>query len=83
MELAALGRVGGRRDAALQHDTVHLHRGIGDGDGGEQGFGVGVQRVAEDILRGAILHQIAQIHDAHRVGDVLHHGQIMADEQVR
>ena len=53
VELAALGRVGGRRDAALQHDTVHLHRGIGDGDGGEQGFGVGVQRVAEDILRGS------------------------------
>ena len=42
-----------------------------------------MQRVAEDVLRSAILHQIAQIHNAHRVGDVLHHGQIVADEQVR
>ena len=59
VELAAGGGIRGRGDGALQHDAVHLHRGIGDGDGGEQGLSVGVQGIAEDVLRGAVLHEIA------------------------
>ena len=41
-----------------------------------------MQGVAEDVGGGAVFHQAAQIHDAHSVGDVLHHGQIVGDEQV-
>ena len=83
MELAASRRIRRGGNGALQHDTIHLHRGIRHRDGRKQGLGVGVQRVAEDVLRSAVLHQIAQIHDAHRVGDVFHHGQIVGDEEIR
>ena len=82
MELAACGRIGRGRNGALQHDAVHLGRGVRHGDGGEQSLGVGVQRILEDVLGSAVFHQVAQIHNAHGVGDMLHHGQIVGDEQI-
>ena len=42
-----------------------------------------MQGLGEDLLLAGVLHHVAQVHHAHRVGDVLHHRQIMADEQVR
>ena len=41
-----------------------------------------MQRVLEDIRRFAVLDQIAQIHNADGVGDMLDNAQVMADEQV-
>lgn len=65
-----------------QHDAVHLGRGVRHGDGGEQSLGVGVQRILEDVLGSAVFHQVAQIHNTHGVGDMLHHGQIVGNEQI-
>ena len=45
VELAAAGGIGGRGDAALQDDAVHLVVGVRHRYGGEQGLGVGVQRL--------------------------------------
>ena len=82
VELASGGGIGGGGNGALQHNPVHLRRGVRDGDGGEECLGVGVQGVLEDVHRVAVLHQVAQVHHAHRVGDVLHHAQVVGDEQV-
>ena len=60
VELAACGGIGGGRNGTLQHNAVHLGRGVRHGDGGEQGLGVGVQRILEDILGGAVFHQVAR-----------------------
>ena len=83
VELAALGRVGGRGNGAFQHDAVHLDRRVRHGNGGEERLRVGVERITEDVRFRAVFHQVAEIHDADRVGDMLNHGQIVADEEIR
>ena len=59
MELAASRRIGRGGNGASS--TIRSIFTVGSGtDGREQGLGVGVQRVAEDVLRSAVLHQIAR-----------------------
>ena len=48
MEAAALGRVHRGRNISVQHDTVHLHVGIGIGDRREECLRIRVQGVVED-----------------------------------
>ena len=51
-------------------------------DGGEQGVGVGVQRLAVDRLLVADLDDAAEIHDRDAIGDVAHDAQVVRDEHV-
>ena len=41
-----------------------------------------MQRLAENRLAAAQLHHAAQVHNAHPVGDVTHHRQVMGNEQI-
>ena len=82
VEFAALGRVRGAGDAALEHDAVHFRVRIGDGNRGKQRLGVGVQGIAEDIRRRAVFHEVSEVHNAHGIGDMLHHGQVVGDEEI-
>ena len=82
MEPAALGRIGRRRNVAFQLDPLGLGRRIRIGNGREQGLGVGMQRILEDVLLGAELHHSAQIHNADLVGNELDHGQVVGHEDV-
>ena len=36
----------------------------------------------ENILRGSVLHKVSQIHNANRIGNMLHHAQIVGNKQV-
>ncbi len=81
-EGAAFGWVDGGRDVALEEDFFAFHLGIGHGDGGEEGFGVGVFRVAVDGFRIGQLHDFPEIHDGDAVADVFYHGEIVGDEKV-
>ena len=83
VELAALGRIGGRRDIALKDDTLDFGIGIGDRHCREQSLGIGVHRVGEEILLVAELNHIAEIHYADLIGDMLDDGQVVRDEHVR
>ena len=38
--------------------------------------------VGEQIIRGRILDDAAEIHHRHPVGDLLHHGEVVGDEQI-
>ena len=80
MELTALGRICGRRNGALEHNPVSMRIGIGHRNCREQRLGIGMQRMVEDILRCTVFHQIAQIHNANRVGNMLYHGKVMGDK---
>jgi hypothetical protein len=42
-----------------------------------------MQRFGHQGLRRTKLDQLAEIHDRHVVGDVMHHRQVMGDEQIR
>ena len=83
VELAACGRIARGRDAALKDDAVHLVIRIGHRDSREQRLGVGMQRMGKDLVRRGILDQIAEVHHADRVGDVLNNGEVMRDERSR
>ncbi len=52
------------------------------GDGGQQRPRVGVVGFVEELVDGALLHDLAQVHDRDPVGRVVHHGQVVGDEQV-
>ena len=41
-----------------------------------------MQGVGEELLRGGQLHHVAQVHDADAVADILHHAQVVGDEEV-
>ena len=41
-----------------------------------------MQRMPENILRGSVLHKVSQIHNANRIGNMLHHTQIVGNKQV-
>ena len=56
---------------------VHIWNGV------EQKPGVGVPWIAEQLLRRGDLAQSAQIHNADSIGDMIDHGKIVADEQIR
>ena len=81
-EPAAGGRVRRGGDVPLQNDAVPAAELAHLGRGGQQRLGVGVQGMAEDGLVAAQLHHLAQVHDGHPVTDVLHHAQIVADEEI-
>ena len=52
------------------------------GDGREEGEGVRVERVVEEILGRGIFHDMSEVHDSDRVADVTHHVEIVGDEEV-
>ena len=77
MELAALGRICRRGDAAFQHDAVHLEVGIGHGNRGEERLGVRMEGICKDGIRIRVLHHGAKVHNTYSVGNVLDHGKII------
>ena len=62
-------------------DALALVEGVGLGNGGQQRPGVGVQGTPVQLLRGSHLHQTALVHHPDAVGEVLHHRQVVGDEQ--
>ena len=82
MEDAAAGGINGGGQVAFQHNALPMIPGINGGHGGHQRLGVGVGGMGEKLLGGRLLHQMAQIHHAHAVGDVAHHAHVVSDEQV-
>ena len=81
MELAARRALHQARDLARELEPVRDRIGIGLRIGRQQGQGVGVARLVEDVLGRALLDEAPQVHDAHAVGDVTHHVQVVADRE--
>ena len=79
---AARRGIVGRRDVAFEENFFALHLGIGDGDGGEECLGVGVFGTPVDRFRIGELDDFTEIHDGDAVADVLHHGEVVGDEEV-
>ena len=54
-----------------------LHPGVGDGHGGDERLGVGVEGVLQQILRLRHLHDLPQVHHGDAVAHVAGHGQVV------
>ena len=61
--------------------TGTLGEGVGLGNGGQQSLGIGMQGMLVQIVAVGHLHQLAEVHDADAVREVLDHGQVVGDEQ--
>ena len=82
MEAAARRRIERARHLALQHDAAALGPRLGHRDRRQQRAAVGVARRGEQRLGVRGLDDAAEIHHGDAVGDVLHHGEIVRDEDV-
>ena len=79
-ETAAAGRIQRAGHIALQHNALGLagRNGVCHRNSGDQAAGVGVDAVGDQLKAVGQLHQLAQVHDADAVGDVLDHAQVRA-----
>ncbi len=68
----------------MQHDALAcaLELRIGLGHRRQQGLRVRVCGSGVDLLGGADLHDLAQVHHRHHIADVTHHRKVVRDEQV-
>ena len=56
--------------------------GISDGNTAQKSFGIRVQGSAVDFICLTYLHQLSQVHNAHIIGNVADHGQIVGNEKI-
>ena len=82
MEGAAGRRVNGAGHVSLEDDPLLLALRVRHGHCGEQGNGIRVEGGRVKLCRVGTLHDLAQIHHRHPVGNVLDHPEIMRDEKV-
>ena len=82
MERAARRRGQGAWRVTRQTDRRAPARRVGHGHGQQQGPGVGVQRVGEQLWRRSQLHEPSQVHHGHAVGDMPDHGQVVGNEHI-
>lgn len=84
METAPLRRVDGTRHIANEDNTLALvfNRGVGDGDGREQGFGVWMQGVGVKRIAIRQFDDLAKVHNGNTVGNVPHDGKVMRDKKI-
>ena len=72
-----VGRIAGQRRGLGAPVGVHRrHRR-------QQRLGIRVAGPLVDVVDGADFDDLSEIHDQHAVGDILHHIQIMGDEDIR
>jgi len=68
MEMTAAGGLSGLGNVPESRIRAALaDLGIRNGHGGEQGFGIGMLRVVEELFRGRQLDDLAEIHDRMRL----------------
>jgi len=83
VEPAAVRRVDRRRHVARELDPLAVVGRVGRRDARHQHLGVGVVRVREQLPRGRLLDDLAQVHDRHPVAHLPDDREVVADEQHR
>lgn len=78
---AGLG-VDGRRHIALKHDMLLVIAYVDVQNCRKKRRGVRMLRILKNLVRGRQLHDLAEIHNRHAVGNVPHNGKIMGDKEI-
>ena len=73
------GRIAREEDAGAGGFTL----GIGDGDGADQGAGVGMERMFEDARSGPDFDDPAEIHDGDALGNMFDNREVVGNEDER
>ena len=80
-KMAAWRRIGRRRQIPFQPDMLSL-RTVNTRDGSQQCPGIRMLGCAQHFLCRAALHDAPEVHHAHFMRKILHHREIMGDEQI-
>ena len=82
MKSAPAGRVDRAGHIAFQDDPFPLHGGIGNWYSAEEGFRVWMKGFEINLISGPCFDNSAKVHDGHSVRNVVHHRQIVRNEQI-
>ena len=82
VELAAGGRICGRRNVPLEYDAVHLDRRVGHRHRREKRLCVRMHGIGEYLVFGTVFHHAAKIHDADIIAYMLHDGEVVGNENI-
>jgi len=69
-------------DVAGQGDALRANGRVGNGDRGQQRFGVRVQRVGEKFVNRRSFDDLAEVHHRDMVADMSDNAQIVRDKEV-
>ena len=85
VETAARRRIDGRRRIAGKDDALAslLNVRIRHGNGGQQRLSIRMMGLGVERLPVRKLDHLTQIHNGNAIGDVLHNGKVVSDEQIR
>ena len=83
MELTALRRICGAGKLALKCNGLALSMRICNGYCGEKRLSIRMLSVSTDLLGGAHLNDVSEVHYGDLVGDVLNYGKVVGNEYVR
>jgi len=84
VEVAAGWWVGGVGGFAAEDDSLAsgFDAGVGYGDAGDEGVGVGVLGDAVEVGTGCDFDDSSEVHDGDAVADVADYGEVVGDEEV-
>lgn len=80
VEFAARRWIDGAGNIALKNDPLGFDGDIGNGNGREQRFGVGMHGAVEHFGFGADFNDVAQIHDSDSIAAVADDAEVVGDE---
>ena len=83
MKAAPRGNLDGTRHVTGENNAFPLDGGVRHRNGCEQRLGVRVQWIAEELTGRRDLDDPAEIHHGNPMADVLDHGEIVRDKQIR
>ena len=82
MKAAARGGIDRRGDFPGQNDLLAHDVRVGREGGREEGLGVWMRRILEQLLRLGPFHDLAQVHDRDFIGHVAGRRQVVSNEQI-
>src|SRR5262249_10606858 len=82
MEGAAVGWMQGARHLTMKNNALARQARRRHRNGGKEGAGIGMPRIGKQRFAWPDLDNAAEMHHRDAVGDVLHHGEIVGNENV-
>lgn len=82
IEATSLRWIDGAGNIALENDPLPFLVNLGQWDGRKKRNGIWMLRVAKYLVTWCKLHDCPQVHDRDSIADMLHHTEVMGNEEI-
>ncbi len=82
VESAPARRIDWAGDISLENDPLPSSGGVGDRHSAEKSFRVRMKRIRVKVAFVCQFHNAAQVHHRDPIGNVLHHGKVVGNEEI-